>query len=86
MAVSGVSRLLFVSVVKTRLQTIQKGAGEKQYKGIADCFVQVFRTEGWRAFYKGGLCRMIVIAPLFGIAQTVYYLGVAETLLGLPKH
>lgn len=25
---------------------------------------------------------MIVIAPLFGIAQMVYFLGVAETLLG----
>lgn len=25
---------------------------------------------------------MIVIAPLFGIAQMVYFLGVAEKLLG----
>lgn len=25
---------------------------------------------------------MIVIAPLFGIAQMVYFLGVAEALLG----
>lgn len=29
---------------------------------------------------------MIVIAPLFGIAQTVYFLGVAERLLGVNKH
>lgn len=28
----------------------------------------------------------IVIAPLFGIAQMVYFLGVAETLLGAKKH
>lgn len=28
---------------------------------------------------------MIVIAPLFGIAQTVYYLGVAEGLLAVQK-
>jgi len=28
---------------------------------------------------------MIVIAPLFGIAQTVYYLGVAERILGMNK-
>lgn len=28
---------------------------------------------------------MIVIAPLFGIAQTVYYLGVAERILGVKK-
>lgn len=43
------------------------------------------RHEGPTAFFKGGLCRMIVIAPLFGIAQTVYYLGVAENLLGVKK-
>lgn len=40
-------------------------------------------NEGPVAFFKGGACRMIVIAPLFGIAQTVYYLGVAEWILGL---
>lgn len=28
---------------------------------------------------------MIVIAPLFGIAQMVYFLGVAEKLLGYNK-
>jgi len=28
---------------------------------------------------------MIVIAPLFGIAQTVYYLGVAERIMGVNK-
>lgn len=28
---------------------------------------------------------MIVIAPLFGIAQTVYFLGVAEKILGVQK-
>ncbi|KAG8042013.1 hypothetical protein G9C98_000004 [Cotesia typhae] len=40
------------------------------------------KAPGPTAFFKGGACRMIVIAPLFGIAQTVYYLGVAERLLG----
>ena len=43
------------------------------------------KAEGWRALFKGGACRMIVIAPLFGIAQTVYYLGVAEYLMGYPR-
>ena len=28
---------------------------------------------------------MIVIAPLFGIAQMVYYFGIAEALLGIDK-
>jgi len=43
------------------------------------------KHEGWRAFFKGGACRMMVIAPLFGIAQTVYFLGVAESILGYPR-
>lgn len=71
-------------VVKTRLQTLTKAKGEKQYSGIADAISKTYTHEGWRAFFKGGFARMIVIAPLFGIAQGVYYLGVAETLLGYP--
>lgn len=39
--------------------------------------------EGPSAFLKGAYCRALVIAPLFGIAQVVYFLGIAETLLGL---
>lgn len=46
---------------------------------------KTLKNEGPLAFFKGGACRMIVIAPLFGIAQTVYYLGVAERLLGYKK-
>lgn len=48
-------------------------------------FRNIMRYEGPTAFFKGGACRMIVIAPLFGIAQTVYYLGVAEYLLGIKR-
>lgn len=46
---------------------------------------KTLRNEGPLAFFRGGACRMIVIAPLFGIAQTVYYLGVAERILGVKK-
>jgi solute carrier family 25 glutamate transporter 18/22 len=35
------------------------------------------------AFLKGAYCRALVIAPLFGIAQVVYFLGIAESLLEL---
>ncbi|KAL1138778.1 hypothetical protein AAG570_008840, partial [Ranatra chinensis] len=71
-----------LDVVKTRLQAISKLEGEKpKYSGIIDCFVKTLKHEGPLAFFKGGACRMIVIAPLFGIAQTVYYLGVAEKIL-----
>ncbi|XP_037923659.1 mitochondrial glutamate carrier 1-like [Hermetia illucens] len=72
-------------VVKTRLQALKKAEGEKEFKGIVDCCVKTLRYEGPTAFFKGGLCRMIVIAPLFGIAQMVYYLGVAEALLGIKR-
>ncbi|GAB1603017.1 mitochondrial glutamate carrier 1-like isoform X1 [Argonauta hians] len=72
-------------VIKTRLQTLKKAEGEKEYSGIVDCFRKIISHEGPKAFLKGAMCRILVIAPLFGIAQTVYYLGVAELLLGLKK-
>ena len=46
---------------------------------------RILTEEGPRAFFKGGACRMIVIAPLFGIAQMVYYFGVGEAILGIEK-
>lgn len=70
-------------VIKTRLQAINKAPGDPTYDGVLDCIGKTLRNEGPTAFFKGGACRMIVIAPLFGIAQTVYYLGVAEQLMGL---
>ncbi|XP_043484776.1 mitochondrial glutamate carrier 1-like isoform X1 [Leptopilina heterotoma] len=70
-------------VIKTRLQAINKAPGEPTYNGVMDCIGKTLKNEGPTAFFKGGACRMIVIAPLFGIAQTVYYLGVAEQLMGL---
>ncbi|CAG2063976.1 unnamed protein product [Timema podura] len=82
-------------VVKTRLQLLKRAEGEIAYTSIADAFMyanyrntpcfKIWKNEGVKAFFKGGACRMIVIAPLFGIAQMVYYLGVAEMLLGVKK-
>lgn len=72
-------------VVKTRLQLLNRGKNEISYNGIVDCFRKTYTHEGFTAFFKGASCRMMVIAPLFGIAQTVYYLGVAEYLLGVEQ-
>lgn len=72
-------------VVKTRLQLLNKGAGDETYKSIPDAFMKIYKNEGPSAFFKGALCRMIVIAPLFGIAQMVYYFGIAEYLMGREK-
>ncbi|XP_029008746.1 mitochondrial glutamate carrier 1 isoform X2 [Betta splendens] len=72
-----------LDVIKTRLQTLQKGEGEDTYRGIIDCTRRIMRREGPSAFLKGATCRALVIAPLFGIAQGIYFLGVGETVLGL---
>lgn len=72
-------------VIKTRLQTLKKAEGEMQFNGVLDCIQKTLRHEGPTAFFKGGLARMIVIAPLFGIAQMVYFLGVAEAILGTDR-
>ncbi|XP_050048725.1 mitochondrial glutamate carrier 1-like [Dermacentor andersoni] len=72
-------------VIKTRLQLLSRAPGEASYTGIPNAFVRILREEGVRAFFKGAGCRVIVIAPLFGIAQTVYFLGVAEYLLGMQR-
>ncbi|CDW58945.1 mitochondrial glutamate carrier 1 [Trichuris trichiura] len=74
-----------LDVVKTRLQLIRKAASDATYKGIADAFRRIAKEEGVFAFFKGAACRMAVMAPLFGIAQMVYYIGVAEWILGIDK-
>nr|XP_046912740.1 mitochondrial glutamate carrier 1-like [Dermatophagoides farinae] len=71
-----------IDVIKTRLQTLKRAEHEQHYSGIRDAFIRIWRDEGIKAFFKGAGCRVMVIAPLFGIAQTVYYLGVAEYLIG----
>ncbi|KAF2893754.1 hypothetical protein ILUMI_12417 [Ignelater luminosus] len=72
-------------VIKTRLQALTKAEGERSYSGIMDAGIKIMKHEGPTAFFKGGACRMIVIAPLFGIAQMVYFLGVAEFMLGIKR-
>uniref|UniRef100_A0A2K6L968 Solute carrier family 25 member 22 n=2 Tax=Rhinopithecus TaxID=542827 RepID=A0A2K6L968_RHIBE len=72
-----------LAVVKTRLQSLQRGVNEDTYSGFLDCARKILRHEGPSAFLKGAYCRALVIAPLFGIAQVVYFLGIAESLLGL---
>ncbi|XP_059916866.1 mitochondrial glutamate carrier 1 [Gadus macrocephalus] len=70
-----------LDVIKTRLQTLQKGEGEDSYRGILDCIRRIISREGPSAFLKGATCRALVIAPLFGIAQGIYFLGVGEAVL-----
>lgn len=47
---------------------------------------KILKKEGPPAFLKGASCRALVIAPLFGIAQVVYFVGVGEFLLGYTPY
>lgn len=68
-------------VVKTRLQSLNKGSSEEIYSGVVDCVSKILQKEGPSAFLKGAGCRALVIAPLFGIAQVMYFIGVGEYIL-----
>uniref|UniRef100_A0A8C3AC85 Mitochondrial glutamate carrier 1 n=1 Tax=Cyclopterus lumpus TaxID=8103 RepID=A0A8C3AC85_CYCLU len=70
-----------VDVIKTRLQSLNRGSTEDTYSGVTDCIRKIMQNEGPSAFLKGAYCRALVIAPLFGIAQVIYFLGVGEFIL-----
>lgn len=72
-----------VDVLKTRLQSLARGHHEDAYSGTKDCIRKILHHEGPSAFLKGAYCRALVIAPLFGIVQVVYFLGVGEFILSL---
>ncbi|GMR62675.1 hypothetical protein PMAYCL1PPCAC_32870, partial [Pristionchus mayeri] len=74
-----------LDVIKTRMQTINLGANDIRYKNPVDAFLKIISQEGPKALFKGAACRMMVVAPLFGIAQVVYFIGVAEYMLGVKK-
>ena len=71
-----------MDVVKTRMQTLQKGLGEETYRGVFNAFYRIWKSEGVKAFFKGTGCRVIIIGPLFGITQMVYFLNIADKILG----
>ncbi|XP_034027491.1 mitochondrial glutamate carrier 1-like [Thalassophryne amazonica] len=73
-------------VVKTRLQSLKTGANEETYTGVMDCIRNILRKEGPGAFLKGASCRALVIAPLFGIVQVMYFVGVGEFIVGFTPY
>jgi len=70
-----------MDVVKTRLQVLKRMEGEPVYNGWFDAVRKIYRYEGMTAFFKGAATRAIVVAPLFGIAQMVYFIGIAENIM-----
>ncbi|ORZ13361.1 mitochondrial carrier domain-containing protein [Lobosporangium transversale] len=87
--VVGASTVTPADVIKTRLQVTRK-PGEPVYRGIADCFQQIVRNEGFAALFKGVVPRSLIVAPMFAIALFVYelqqrYLGPSMSEL-TPLH
>jgi len=72
-----------LDVVKTRIQTVTPGVQKVTYNGVPDTFSKVIKNEGFGALFKGCVPRMSVIAPLFAIAQSVYFVGVGEAIFGI---
>ncbi|XP_021488304.1 mitochondrial glutamate carrier 2 [Meriones unguiculatus] len=70
-----------LDVLKTRIQTLKRGLGEDTYSGVSDCARKLWTQEGAAAFMKGAGCRALVMAPLFGIAQGIYFIGIGEHIL-----
>jgi hypothetical protein len=56
-------------MIKTRVQ-----AEGNQYKGGIDCLKKTVAAEGYGSLFKGSLPRMMVTAPLFGIALLAFEL------------
>ncbi|CAM5118871.1 unnamed protein product, partial [Natator depressus] len=47
---------------------------------------KIWWKEGHLAFLIGACCRSLVIAPLFGVAQVIYFIGVREFLVELSQY
>jgi len=58
-------------VIKTRLQ-VEARAGQQTYKNIPHCAEVVYRTEGFRAFWKGAGMRVFRSSPQFGVTLVCY--------------
>lgn len=60
-------------VIKTRLQVIPR-PGQQSYSGILDATRKIYTQEGFGAFFKGGLARVLRSSPQFGVTLLSYEL------------
>ncbi|KAL2824030.1 mitochondrial carrier domain-containing protein [Aspergillus cavernicola] len=58
-------------VIKTRLQ-VEARKGEKSYTGLRHCAKEIWREEGFKAFFKGGPARILRSSPQFGFTLAAY--------------
>lgn len=58
-------------VIKTRLQ-VSARKGDTTYTGIRDAAYKIFKEEGGKAFFKGGIARVMRSSPQFGVTLYAY--------------
>lgn len=66
-------------VIKTRLQVAER-EGQVMYRGIVDAAIKIYRQEGFKAFFKGGIARVLRSSPQFGVTLVSY--EVIQRLIG----
>lgn len=59
-------------VIKTRLQVSAKSEGPSEYTSIRQATLKIFREEGFKAFFKGGIARICRSSPQFGVTLATY--------------
>uniref|UniRef100_H0XRN1 Solute carrier family 25 member 18 n=1 Tax=Otolemur garnettii TaxID=30611 RepID=H0XRN1_OTOGA len=79
-----------LDILKTQIQTLKKGQGDNIYSRVPACWLfllprKLWIQEGPSAFMKGAGCQALVIAPLFGMAQGIYFLGIRGCILNIPR-
>lgn len=73
-AVAGMPAAYFTTpadVIKTRLQ-VEARKGEVTYNGLVDCARKIMKSEGPKAFFKGGPARIIRSSPQFGVTLAAF--------------
>uniref|UniRef100_A0A914QCK4 Mitochondrial carrier protein n=1 Tax=Panagrolaimus davidi TaxID=227884 RepID=A0A914QCK4_9BILA len=58
-------------VIKTRLQVAAR-AGQTTYTGIIDCVKKMLKEEGFLAFWKGTIARVLRSSPQFAVTLLTY--------------
>lgn len=68
-------------VIKTRLQ-VEARKGETAYLSLRHCASEIYKQEGFKAFFKGGPARIMRSSPQFGFTLAGY--EVLQNLLPMP--
>ena len=75
-AVAGAPAAFLVTpmdMIKTRIQVVRR-PGQTSYNGVLDAARKIYKEEGLKAFWKGGIARKLRTSPQFGITLVTYEL------------